>query len=66
VPLWSLCIIFESDCKEETIKPPNLALSSAVGMPSEDILRRMAEDIISVAVRRLINEIDHALFDEEQ
>jgi hypothetical protein len=26
----------------------------------------MAEDIISVAVRRLINEIDHALFDEEQ
>jgi hypothetical protein len=35
-------------------------------MPSEDILRRMAEDIISVAVRRLINEIDHALFDEEQ
>jgi hypothetical protein len=32
-------------------------------MPSGDILRRMAEGIMNVAVRRLINEIDHALFD---
>jgi hypothetical protein len=35
-------------------------------MPSEDTLRQMAEDIIDVVVRRLISEIDHVVFDEEQ
>jgi hypothetical protein len=45
---------------------PGDASSLAAGMPSEDTLHRMAEDIIDVVVRRLINEIDHVVFDEEQ
>jgi hypothetical protein len=35
-------------------------------MPSDNSLRRMAEDIIRVAVQELIDEIDHVVFDEEQ
>jgi hypothetical protein len=35
-------------------------------MPSEDALHRMAEDIIIVAIRELIEEIDHLVFAEEQ
>jgi hypothetical protein len=35
-------------------------------MPLEDTLRQIAEDIIDVVVRSLINEINHVVFDEEQ
>jgi hypothetical protein len=45
---------------------PELALSSAAGMPSEDSLHHMAEDIIRAVIRELIDEIDCVVFDEEQ
>jgi hypothetical protein len=33
-------------------------------MPSDDTLRRMAEDIINIVVRHLIDEIGRTVFDE--
>jgi hypothetical protein len=55
-----------SNWREETITCPDGALSLAAGIPNDDSLHRMAEDIVNVVIRELIDEIDHLVFDEEQ
>jgi hypothetical protein len=35
-------------------------------MPSEDTLRWMVEEILDIAIREVIDELDHIIFDEEE
>lgn len=63
---WNTATVLLSNWREETITCPDGALSLAAGIPNDDSLRRMAEDIVTVVIRELIDEIDHLVFDEEQ
>jgi hypothetical protein len=44
---------------------PDSALCLGAGMPSEDTLRWMFKGIFDVAVREVIDELDHIIFDEK-
>jgi hypothetical protein len=65
VASWSLCIIFENDCGEDPVMSLDSTLSSAAGIPSEDSLCRIANDILDVAVRRVIGKLEAKIFKEE-
>jgi hypothetical protein len=43
-----------------------LPLGVTAWMPSEDTLRGIINDILDVGVREVINELDIAIFDEDQ
>lgn len=65
VASWSLCIIFENDCGEDPVTSLDSTLSSAAGIPSKDSLRHIANDILDVAVRQVIGELETKIFKEE-
>jgi hypothetical protein len=66
---WSLCIIFENDRGEDLVmsldSTLDSTLSSAAGIPSEDFLHCIANDILDVAVRQVIGELEAKIFKEE-
>ena len=43
----------------------NVALPSLVGDDFEAFLRRTAGEILDIAVREVISDLDHIIFDEE-
>ena len=43
----------------------NVALPSLVGDDFEAFLRRTAGEILDIAVREVISDLDHIMFDEE-
>ena len=45
--------------------PVNIALPSVAGVNFEAFLHQIAEEIIDHAVRELIYEVDHIVFEEE-
>jgi hypothetical protein len=58
--------VFLIERREEAIISLDIAVPSVAGVPSDAELHLMAEDIVSIAMQRLIDEIAYLVFDKEQ
>ena len=58
----NLCIAAKASSTNALV---NVALPSIAGEDFEAFLRRTAEDILDVAVREVISDLDRIIYDEE-